>query len=139
MVLSQNMSHVAVHVTNPCQNIWTAVLYVRRVDFLTPYSTMVTSLLKNHGEFGPLQPKDVEDQSETIPVTATTLITVLKNKEILQEWSWFCLGKKRKKKGKSSNSRSSGSAGRINGQKNYSLKKEGERFRLENRKTFQGC
>lgn len=99
MVLSQNMSHVAVHVTNPCQNIWTAVLYVRRVDFLTPYSTMVTSLLKNHGEFGPLQPKDVEDQSETIPVTATTLITVLKNKEILQEWSWFCLGKKRKKEG----------------------------------------
>lgn len=69
---------------------------------LTSYSTMVRSLLKDHGDFGPSQLKEVADLSERIPVTATTLITVLKNitsKQILQEWGWFCLRKKKKKEG----------------------------------------
>lgn len=52
---------------------------IHKASGLTFCSTMVMSLLKDYGEFGPLQLKEVAGLSERIPVTATTLITVLKN------------------------------------------------------------
>jgi len=76
-----------------------------KASCLASLSTQVRSLLKGHAEFRPLQLKKAADLSERISVTATTLITVLKN--ITYKKNLASMGlilprrkkKKRKKKG----------------------------------------
>ena len=119
---------------NPYWNIWTVILYVRRValHLCQHRSGLCWKVMLSLGHYNSRKLQTCQRESQWQQQRWSLCWKTSPTRKILQAWGWFCLGEKKKKERRKG--KSSGSAGGHHGQEIIVLKSKGRDLGLTLRK-----